>query len=99
MNLSPETCALCERERPLTFHHLIPKKVHKRSQVMKQYSKEEMLTRGINLCSDCHATIHRHIDHLDLALHYQTVDTFLAHPEISKFVKWVKKQDKRVKKR
>ena len=66
---------------------------------MKQYGKDEMLTKGIWLCTDCHATIHLHIDHLDLALNYQSVEALLAHPEIGKFVNWVKKQDKRVKKR
>ena len=97
MNESADTCAFCERERPLTFHHLIPKKVHKKPMLQKKYSKEEMLTLGILLCSDCHSTIHRHIDHIELARLYHTKEALLGHPEISKFVKWVSKQDKRVK--
>ena len=99
METSTEACALCERELPLTFHHLIPKKVHKKSQVMRKYTKEEIHTKGLWLCTDCHATIHLHINHLDLALHYQTVEAFMAHEQVGKFVNWVANQNKRVKKR
>lgn len=56
-----------------------------------------MLTLGILLCSDCHSAIHRHIDHIELARFYHTKEALLGHPEISKFVKWVAKQDKKVK--
>lgn len=97
MSTSKTICDLCERDRPLTFHHLIPKKVHKKSILLKQYSKDEMLTLGIFICSDCHRTIHRHIDHIDLARLYNTKEALLGHPEISKFVKWVAKQNKKVK--
>lgn len=91
------TCALCERKRPLTFHHLIPKKVQKKSILLKQFSKEQMLTMGLLVCTDCHKTIHRHIDHIDLGRFYHTKEALLGHPEIGKFVKWVAKQDKKVK--
>ncbi|MCE7991647.1 MAG: hypothetical protein HEP71_06695 [Roseivirga sp.] len=90
-------CALCERERPLNFHHLIPKKVHKKSILLKQFSKEEMQTRGLLLCSDCHKTIHKHIDHTDLGRFYHSREALLDHPEVAKFVKWAARQDKRVK--
>ena len=98
MSSADEPCQLCERQIPLTFHHLVPKKVHKRSQIKRKYSKEEMHTLGLWLCSDCHANIHRHINHLDLALHFQTTEALLAHPEVGKFVEWVAKQNKKVKK-
>jgi predicted HNH restriction endonuclease len=71
--------------------------VHNKSVLLKRYTKEEMLTSGIMLCSDCHSTIHRHIDHIELARLYHTKEALLGHPEISKFVKWVAKQDKKVK--
>jgi len=97
MSDSQHTCALCERERPLTFHHLIPKKVHKKSILLKQFSKDQMHTLGILVCSDCHKTIHKHISHIDLGKHYNTREALLEHPEIGKFVKWVSRQDKKVK--
>lgn len=40
------TRALCDRERLLTFHHLIPEKVQKKSVLLRQFSKEQMLTTG-----------------------------------------------------
>jgi len=97
VNESQTACALCERERPLTFHHLVPKKVHKKSILLKKFTKEEMQTMGLMLCTDCHKTIHRHIDHIELGRFYHTQEALLGHPEISKFVKWVAKQDKKVK--
>ena len=78
---------------------MIPKKVHKKASVVKLFSKEELHNLGLWLCSDCHATLHRHISHIDLALRYNNKEALLEHPEIAKFVNWVKKQDKRVKKR
>lgn len=97
MNERQKTCDFCERERPLTFHHLVPKKVHKKSILLKKFTKEDMQTMGLMLCSDCHKTIHRHIDHIDLGKFYHTKEALLGHPEIGKFVKWVAKQDKKVK--
>ena len=42
---------------------------------------------------------HRKINHHDLALEYNTIDKLLTHPEINKFVKWVSKQYKKVKRK
>ncbi len=52
---------------------------------------------GLMLCTDCHKTIHRHIDHIELGRFYHSKETLLEHPEVGKFVKWVAKQDKKVK--
>ena len=65
---------------------------------LKQFSKEEMATRGIEICSDCHVTIHKLIDNKTLGLVYNTKELLLTHDGIAKFVDWVKKQAKRVKK-
>lgn len=97
MNPPQITCALCERERPLTFHHLVPKKVHKKSILLKKFTKAEMQTMGLMLCTDCHKTIHRHIDHIELGRFYHSKEALLEHPEVGKFVKWVARQDKKVK--
>ncbi len=97
MNPPQITCTLCERERPLTFHHLVPKKVHKKSILLKKFTKEEMQTMGLMLCTDCHKAIHRHIDHIELGRFYHSKEALLEHPEVAKFVKWVAKQDKKVK--
>ena len=97
MKEQPKHCALCERERSLSFHHLIPKKTHKRSYAFNRFSKEEMNTRGIYLCSDCHRMVHRKIDHRSLAETYNTLEALKEHPELATFVAWVRKQRKRTK--
>ena len=97
MPASTKTCQLCDRERPLTFHHLIPKKTHKRTYVRNRFTKQEMQARGIYLCKDCHRVVHRFIDHRSLAMSYNTLEALQQHPEIEKFVGWVKKQRKRAK--
>ena len=35
-------CKLCARIRPLEFHHLIPKKVHRRTFYRKNYSRDQL---------------------------------------------------------
>jgi hypothetical protein len=42
-------CDLCGCTRPLTFHHLIPRKVHRRAAFKKNYSKEQ-LNHGLQVC-------------------------------------------------
>lgn len=56
-----------------------------------------MQTMGLMLCTDCHKTIHRHIDHIELGRFYHSKEALLEHPEVAKFVKWVARQDKKVK--
>ena len=60
-------CGLCERERPLTFHHYIPKRCHKNKWFRKSFTREQM-NEGLDVCRDCHAAIHKFIpDHKQLA--------------------------------
>jgi hypothetical protein len=94
---APSHCAFCERLKPLSFHHLAPKKTHKNSKVKKLFTEEELMHRGLYLCADCHRKIHATFDHLTLALEYNTRNKLLSDPQISRFVSWVRKQDKRVK--
>lgn len=90
-------CELCERERTTTFHHLIPKKVHKRSRVKKLHSKEAMTTDGAYLCHDCHKAVHKLYDHQTLALEYYSIELMRTSEELMKFVDWVRKQNKKAK--
>lgn len=82
-------CELCARERALTFHHLIPRTVHSNRWFKRRYTREE-LARGLDLCSDCHAAIHRFVpSEKELGRRYATREALLEHPEIAKFVAWV----------
>ncbi|CAM5372148.1 HNH endonuclease [Alishewanella longhuensis] len=84
-------CELCERQCSLTFHHLIPRKMHRRSYFQKHYSKAE-LQDGVMLCVTCHKTIHRFYDEMTLAKSFNTLNALQADEKIQHYLAWVKKQ-------
>ena len=84
-------CQLCERQVSLTFHHLIPRKLHRRTHFKKNYSREE-LHEGIMICRRCHKGVHRLYDEMTLARHFSTLEDLKQDPEIRKHVQWVQKQ-------
>lgn len=57
-----------------------------------------MSTRGIDICRDCHSAVHRLIDNKTLGLEYNTREKLLEHESLARFINWVRKQAKRVKK-
>jgi hypothetical protein len=85
-------CDLCRREKPLTFHHLIPKAVHRRRRFQKRHTKDELRSRGIYICQLCHSGIHDLIKERELAENFATKDALMNHPAVRKHVSWVKKQ-------
>ncbi len=95
----PNTCSLCKREVELSFHHLVPKKMHDKRWVVQKHADKELIHYGIWVCEDCHKKIHRLFDHQTLAEHYFTKDTLLQHEKLRKFVNWVSKQRKKVKRK
>ncbi len=50
------------------------------------------------LCRPCHATVHAHLTEQQLAAEYSKVQALAAHPEIKRFVAWVRRQpvDRRI---
>jgi len=95
--IKPNECQACKRELELTFHHLVPKKMHDKPPVIKQHDGVDFDHYGIWLCSDCHKKIHRTFSHKELAESYYTLDSLLQNEDFLKFVTWVSKQRKRVK--
>lgn len=90
---SRPTCDLCERIAPLTFHHLIPRKVHRRNRFRKRYDREVMRSTGLMICRLCHSGIHDLIpDEQELAEQYNTKEKLLDHPGVARHVAWVRKQ-------
>lgn len=72
-------CPLCERKIPPSqrdAHHLVPKS--------KGGRNTEYLHRI------CHRQIHALLTETELARRFNSVDSLLAHPEIARFVAWVK---------
>lgn len=72
-------CPLCMRPIPESeqdAHHLVPK---------SKGGRETRLLHRI-----CHRQIHALFSETELARQYHTAEALLAHPEVDKFVRWVK---------
>ena len=87
----PSPCALCQRALPTTFHHLIPRSLHRNKWFRKRYTRERM-GQGAELCRPCHSALHEFIDEKTLGREYNTVEALLGHPEMARFVAWVRTQ-------
>ena len=86
-----KSCELCQRNAWLSFHHLIPKKVHRRQRFRKNFSKEQ-LSEGIDVCQLCHRGIHKLYDEMTLARTLNTKQKLIEDENIQKHIAWVKKQ-------
>lgn len=77
----PPSCPLCEREIPPSQrdeHHLVPKlKGGRETQTMHRI---------------CHRQIHALFTEAELAQCFNTAEALLEHPEVQRFVTWVKKK-------
>ena len=74
-------CALCDREIPKILrdaHHLIPK------------SKGGVTT--VLMHRACHKQIHALFTETELARQYSSIEALQAHPEIARFINWVKQK-------
>ncbi|MFO0959643.1 MAG: hypothetical protein U0800_19780 [Isosphaeraceae bacterium] len=86
-------CALCGRDQPLTFHHLIPRHVHRKKRFQRMHTRAEMRSRGVMLCRLCHDAVHHLIpDEKELARSYNTLESLREHPGIARHVGWARKQ-------
>jgi hypothetical protein len=86
-------CELCQRVGPtLTRHHLIPVARHNKPRTRRQHDKRAFNTRTAMLCRPCHKTVHATFTEQELAEHYHTVDRLAAHPEIARFVGFIRRQ-------
>ncbi|UBV43405.1 HNH endonuclease [Deinococcus taeanensis] len=82
-----EPCALCSRTVPnLTEHHLLP-----RSQGRRQGLRVADLPTT-RLCPACHKFLHRTFTNAELAREYRDLETLRAHPDVHRFVAWIRKQ-------
>lgn len=87
----PACCATCGRDTVLTFHHLIPRKLHRRARFRRDYDRET-LARGIHVCLACHRGIHRSYDEMTLAMRLNTLPSLLDDPVLARHFAWVAKQ-------
>ena len=87
-------CAICGSARNITFHHLIPKTCHKNKWFKKNFTREDMTTRGVNICRQCHSYIHKIFDEKTLGRELNTAEKLLGNELVSKFARWRKKQNR-----
>jgi protein-arginine kinase len=73
----------------MSKHHLIPRTLHKRKSVKKKLDSEER-NKKISICQPCHSKIHSVFTEKELEREYNTLEKLQAHPEIAKFIKWVR---------
>ncbi len=78
----------------LTFHHLIPRKLHRRPRFRKQYSREQ-LAEGVYVCRECHDGIHSTYTEMELARDFATVEALLADPQLARHFSWLARQRRR----
>ncbi|MBS2017922.1 MAG: HNH endonuclease [Deltaproteobacteria bacterium] len=79
-----DPCPLCERPNDdPTDHHLVPK------------SRGGKVTETI--CRDCHKAIHAVFSNKELETTYNTVDALMAHEELAKMIRFIAKQQGRVR--
>jgi hypothetical protein len=72
-------CALCDRPIPPTLreaHHLIP--------------KSRGGVRTVYMHRSCHKQIHALFTEAELAKNYSSLEALCGHPEMARFIKWVK---------
>jgi 5-methylcytosine-specific restriction endonuclease McrA len=85
-------CALCGRQKPLAFHHLIPRTCHSNKWFKKRFSRTEMSHRVVALCADCHDHIHTLFSEKELGRRFNKLEALAENEEVAKFVGWVQKQ-------
>ena len=84
-------CELCECEAAFNFHHFIPRTVHRNKWFKKRYTREELQT-GVQVCRQCHRTIHDLVTEKELGRHYNTRDKLLAHAGMARYITWKQKK-------
>ena len=90
----PEKCEMCgSQDDYLNFHHLIPRTLHSNKFFEKRYEKSYMRSHGVWICkAHCHKQLHEFITEKDMGLKYNTLETLLSNPQVSKYIEWRKKR-------
>lgn len=64
----------------------------KRRKKGKKKLRESNPERTVCLCKPCHRKVHATLSNADLQQSYSTVASLQSHPEISRFVEWVRRK-------
>ncbi|WP_317933174.1 hypothetical protein [Halioxenophilus sp. WMMB6] len=91
MPAAEQQCALCGSRTLLTFHHLIPRTLHRNKWFRKNFELTDMRERGIVVCRRCHSFIHRQFDEKQLGREFNTLAKLLANEAVVRHSQWSKK--------
>ena len=87
----PDSCELCQRpEVFLTKHHLVPRTRHRKKSAQRRFARDEMRNGILWLCRPCHNHIHDRFSEKELEAQYHSREALLAHPDIGRFVDWLR---------
>jgi hypothetical protein len=75
----------------LTRHHLVPRRLHRRSRTQRSFTRDERLT-VVLLCRACHKQIHAVFTESELARNYCSIEALAAHPAVARFIEWIARQ-------
>ncbi|MFN3161414.1 MAG: hypothetical protein ACE37I_19030 [Rubinisphaera brasiliensis] len=84
-------CPLCGRECRLTFHHLIPRKLHRRP-FFRKYFDRDSLNIGVSICRLCHNGIHDRYDEKTLGERFASLEELQSDEELQRHFRWVARQ-------
>ncbi len=85
------SCQLCGRSgMPLTRHHLIPRTRHSNKRNKKLFRRDDVKQRLALLCRACHSMCHSVLTEKEMEAGYATLAALASHPEIARFVEWVR---------
>jgi hypothetical protein len=88
-------CETCGRDLVLNFHHLIPQTLHCNKWFLKNFDVKDMDKRGMNLCNDCHKTIHAFYSEKQLGRDYNTPEKIKNDEKLRKAFRFFAKQRKK----
>lgn len=74
----------------ISEHHLIPVTRHKNKKTKKDFNSNEV-NKTVDVCQPCHSKIHSVFTEKELERNYNTLDKLKQHPEIEKFILWIRK--------
>ena len=87
-----KTCVLCGSKHYITFHHLIPKSCHRNKWFRKNYNKDDMTERGIDICRRCHSYLHKKFPEKILGRELNTLEKILANETVGNYLAWARKK-------
>ncbi len=87
--MAASVCALCGRPESLTRHHLIPRTRHRNKRDKRDFDRA-LVKETVGLGRPCHSQLHQFLSEKQLERDFNTIAKLRAHPEIAKFVSWIK---------